>query len=168
LQKDTLAGLSPVERLTDRVDILSSLKVSYPVFGEFISTVSEAFIEPAFQALKELATQHVLHVKLQEPGKSLAELLRELAASTARRADLDWAPYSAAWAGNMAMSLANTKTGINQVEAEVQSEVNREYSPEVQRLARQIDLEVDRFTRVADAVATAFDIRRSRSDHQQL
>jgi hypothetical protein len=154
LLKEALGDLSPVQRLTDRVDLLASLKFSYPVFGEFIATVSDAFTEPAFQALKELAARHVLHAKLQEWGKSLAATLREVAASTARRADLDWTSYSAAWANAMAVNLAKTKAAVEQVRVGLQREADLAQSREIAELAPRVGVKVNLFAKVADARAT--------------
>ncbi len=97
LIKKGMDKVSPIDLLVSHSDVLSVLKEHYPVFGEFISTISSAFTDATFQILKDHAVQDVIKATMFSFTKPLKNVIRDRALLDVQTATLDWSPYSDVW-----------------------------------------------------------------------
>jgi hypothetical protein len=101
------------------LDSLKILKEGYPVFGEFIGTVLSALVEPAFDSLRQLAVEHLWHVKIQSPERSLDALANKEAEEVANLAVFDWVPYTSEWQEGVESELPRLRAGVKEERAKL-------------------------------------------------
>ena len=138
LLKKTFEKLLPAEHLTDHVSSLATLSGSYPVFGEFLSTIASAFADAGFQHLKRLAIRKILATHLSPTKSSMQSTIDRSAAEVASAVQFDWSQFSEAWKNRTELKIANRISSIAAVRARLIAEASRDRDRQVATLSAEV------------------------------
>jgi hypothetical protein len=150
LAKDVQVFALNVDRITDNVGFLKILTSDYPLAGEFLDAVNDAFNDYFFDKLQP-AVDRIIQKTRTSSKRPLADQIRAEAMDLAQNAPLAWHP------GQPSESIWETKLGV--VLAAEQTDIKNAY--------RQLDIDVkpaerNRFAKlvhkVQDQEATAHSI----------
>jgi len=149
LTKHVQEFVDDFDRLTDNVGPLKLITDRYPLLGELLGPVNDAFNDYVYDKLKP-SVQRLVREKFAAPKKPLSSEIKKESAELAQGSPLPWHSNEPDWTLELDRKLAAERSGIGRARRQLEADARFAEKREIRKVADEIRRRESEYRKIAE------------------